>query len=121
MRRWVLLTIFIAFIAIDAAPACAGDVTVPMLGAIDDYGARYAQVQDWDYVDRLATTHGDYRRAYATLIFTTTYEGVADGREIDVPGEWEVDVRVVRCGPGWYVVSSPLDRQVCHPILRWAG
>ena len=91
-----------------------------MFDALDAYGAEYADYQGWTYVDRLANSHGDYRRAYATLVFTTDYDGTYDGRPIKVPAEWEVEVRVVRCGPGWYIVSAPDNRRTCPvPLPRW--
>jgi hypothetical protein len=114
--RVVVLTI--AALLSFAQVAWAGHITRPMFDALDGYGESYAKFQGWTYADRLANSHGDYRRAYATLVFTTTYEGTYDGKKVKVPGEWQVEARVVRCGPGWYVVGTPEDRQTCPVRFR---
>jgi hypothetical protein len=99
-----------------------------MRDAVDAYAGQFATVQDWTYADRKADWHGDYRRAYVTLVFTTDYaftECDLDGRHckrLRVPWQWDVEARVARCGPGWYVVSTPYDRHGCPGpgiSLRW--
>lgn len=119
MRRRLedfFLALFIASIIsafVIVATGHASGPTQAMLNAADNYGAQYADAQGWQYVDRLATYHGDYRRAYVTLVFTTTYDGLADGKKIKVDGEWDVQARIARCGPGWYVISTPMDQESC--------
>lgn len=112
-----VLVLTIAVLLCSASVAQAGRVPMAALDAFDTYGAETAKYQGWDYVDRLATVHGDYRRAYATLLFLTNYDGTYDGKAISVPFEWRVEARLVRCGPGWYIVSGAFDRRTCP--VRW--
>lgn len=90
-----------------------------MRDAVDAYAYDYAALQGWTYVDR-ANLRGDYRRAYFTLSFATIVDcdGCPGGR---LPWNWDVEARAVRCGPGWYVVSTPLDQRSCWftPRRMW--
>lgn len=89
-----------------------------MRDAVDAYGYATADSSGWQYVDRLSTAHGDYRRAYFTLVFVKDLPLTECNQrrmcwKTTMPFEWNIEARVVRCGPGWYVVSTPLDLNGC--------
>lgn len=103
------------------ATASASILPQPMRDAVDQYATGYAGVQGWEYIDRLSDAHGDYRRAYFRLQFGADYPT----RVCDTTGctagpplswSWIVEARAARCGPGWYVISTPLDRNTCHTL-----
>jgi hypothetical protein len=112
-RRTLLAAMVLLWMAMYAVPA-RGAPTRAMQNAVDTYAADYASFQGWRYVDRLADSHGDWRRSRFTLVFVSTGAGRYDGHSVKVDFEWNIEARVARCGPGWYVVSTPYDLNSCQ-------
>lgn len=130
----LIVGLFLVF----AASASAGTLPAPMLQALRDYGADYGTYQEWVFVD-VEHAHGDSRHAVVDLDFLANPAPGADKcfvanptTDDGCPTKWytgdfefymDVEARVVRCGPGWYVVSTPLDQHKCHAdvdyLRRW--
>lgn len=109
-----------------SASAEASSLPTPMRDAVDQYATAYAAQQGWSYVDRLSNAHGDYKRGHFTLVFGADYPTrVCNAQKrcwngAPLPWTWNVEARVAKCGPGWYVVSTPLDPHTCQSLrLSW--
>lgn len=131
MRPWA--AVIAAVLSLSLAPAATATTRT---GAITLYADQYAATEGWVLTESPAFDHGDFRRSYFTVRYLANPAPGAsncfgDIVYVDMPGcptkffqddgpFWmDVEARVVRCGPGWFVVSTPLDRNTCHPLLRW--
>lgn len=124
-----VLLLAVAFLTL-AASASAATRT----DAVERYASAYAVEQEWLKSEPPTFEHGDFRRSYWTLHYLANpapgSEHCFDDiiyvdscpvkfYEDDGPFWMDVDALVVRCGPGWFVVSTPLERGVCRSVLRW--
>jgi hypothetical protein len=125
MRRGCSLLVIASWVLALAGPASASVLPQPMRDAVDAYAVQYAADRGLQYIDRLSDAHGDYKRAYFTLLLGGDYPTRVchDGRCWDgprLPWTWKVQARAVRCGADWYVVSTPLDPHPCRPpVWHW--
>lgn len=139
MTRRARLVLGLALALMSArVPASAADAfPAPQRAAVGAYAASYGTWQGWQLVD-VTPVHGDFRRAYYQLHYLANpgpaaAECFAEVVTVDsCDGRWyiggfpfylDAEARVARCGPGWYAVSTPLDRRSCGDghLPRWAG
>lgn len=105
-----------------------------MTRSVVEYAHEFAGWQHWLLVTA-ERGRGDYRRSYYRLKFLAN-PGAGSEHCFDeltyvesCPAKWwdggfpfymNVEARVARCGPGWYVVSTPVDENRCRaPTLDW--
>lgn len=119
-------------ILIGTASADAGTRT----GAVTRYAADYASNQSWVLTGAPERIGGTNKRALYRLTFLANPAPGAEGCYAEIlyvdscPNPWYIDdfpmymkveAEVRRCGPGWFVVSTPMDDNRCRSSrpLRW--
>ena len=133
MNRAGLLAFALALFLWLAPNSAADPFPAAQRAAVDVYAADYGTYQGWQIADA-SPVRGDWRRAHYRLHYLANpAPGAAAcfvaAPTIDdgCPAKWyvggielylNVDARVARCGPGWFVVSTPLDRHTCATRLR---
>jgi hypothetical protein len=137
MRKPLLIATLVLSVC---SPSAVAATTPTMSGSVRAYAVSYGAFQRWVLAEAPRFKRGDYRRAYFTLHYLANpAPGAArcfaddgiNGYGYGCPRKWytggiefymDVEARVARCGPGWYVVSTPLDGATCpHAVTlpRW--
>jgi hypothetical protein len=107
-----------------AGPAHAGTRS----GQTQLYATRYATYQGWQLVSATRAGGNDRRARFVLRFLANPAPGTEhcydDVVTVDsCPAKWYTDdfpfymrvhAVVAKCGPGWFVVSTPLDRHRCR-------